>query len=149
MGRGILEGKRREGEGDWGKGILAGKRSAHWAVSHAPPSSHQRVSTCRCDLHDQGSLGRPLLHGLCSQGAQNTIFSPNPFSLGASPHYYSLQASCFPVCSPNLPTLCQQFLYYSIFMGTTWTDSVSCRDLNGHSPQGKMVSKRLAQIEYA
>lgn len=68
-----------EGEGGFWK--VKGK-STGLSLPCSPLSFHQHVSTCKCDLHDQGSLRRPLLHGFCSQGAWNTIFSPNPFNGG-------------------------------------------------------------------
>lgn len=88
-----------EGEGGFWK--VKGE-STGLSLPCSPLSFHQHVSTCKCDLHDQSSLRRPLFHSFCSQGAQNTIFSPNPFSLGLP-----LAASLYkPLASLSVPLTC-------------------------------------------
>lgn len=88
-----------EGEGGFWK--VKGE-STGLSLPCSPRSFHQHVSTCKCDLHDQSSLRRHLLHSFCSQGAQNTIFSPNPFSLGLP-----LAASLYkPLASLSVPLTC-------------------------------------------
>lgn len=90
-------------------GVLEDGRKEGWEYFFpASCSPHHPVSVWRCGLCDcnRSSFGRPLLYGSGSQGAQNIISSPDPFSLGVVKALHCCQPlgiSPFPVCPLNLP----------------------------------------------